>query len=658
MPARQKAPVIVSCGMPTDLSWTDDLGAGLAEALQACDGAIARCREGLAADAASRESYGLMVAKLRGLNPSDPARAKALPKELARALNPLSTQMKHRLAVGGAAEGLARLVLAHLPLFGLQGDQDMEALLVCAREDPERTLLSLEASPLAGERLLPVLRIALSQQPVLDFEAFKKAEILYFSGDEDASAAGDSARRYDQLRGLRNSHLRKHGLAVLPKRLREEAPVFELAITMLLDRDPFGTLELLREEGRPDPLGHLPLAKRLGLLERVAARGLGLASNHLDLFGVTEDPGLHPHLQRIFCADLTAGSSIYGAYALEGAARYPFGLGRVEPVLPRRITAADAQAHLERRVPESALPPVFRPAEIDKALAELQDRQVQRFLETLKADLGHHWRDHYPEPKRETIFGDPELKIRNILYLIGHGTFREPAYFEQLFAMIGTQFPEKARDPLQAARLANRYFFLDLLGLNPGLLFAVPQKGPTRKALIEEVSDYQIRAFLHAGMSLHLRLGDRFFKAMPIAWNILVNQYEGAGQAMQELTALLEAFDMLLTLAEPVVPDLTGWLGPLADALAQGDPEVPDPRRADPPKGPLRLTTQATVERYREGLNLYSLQMIQHNAARQGTSTTAVIQNLRMPRNRTDKLFALLEAERQKARGTGLRPRG
>lgn len=641
-----------------DLSVTDDLGAGLEQALKACERASALRREALAADPSSLESYNLLVSKLRGMNTSDPARVKTLPKELGRFLNPIPYNMKHHLAVGGATEGLARLVIGHLGLFGLQDEHKFDAMLVCAKEEPERTIGSLADSPLSAEQLLPVLRIAFSQQPILDFEEYKKIEILYASSGEDAPVAQDVARRHEQLRGLRSQHLRRHLLGLLPKRLREEPPVFELAMAMLLDRDPFGTLEFLREEKLPDPLGGIPLARRMAILERVAAKGLGFASNYLDLFGVTGDPERHEFLQRVFCADLTAGSSIYGAFALEGAQRYPFGLGRVEPVLPRRITSGDAQAYLEKSAPESALPTTFRPAEIDKALALLQDRQVLRFLETLKADLGHHWKNCYPEHKRETIFGDPELKIRNILYLVGHGTFKDSAYFDHLFAMLEEQFHEARRDPLYAARLANRYFFLDLLGLNPSQLYAAPQKGSLKKRLIEEVSDYQIRSFLHAGMSIHLRLGDSFFKAMPIAWNLLVNQYEGAGQAMQELTFLLEAFDMLLTLSESAVPDLGGWLGPLVDALTLGDPQVPGPLLSAPPKGPLRLTTQATVERYRELLNSYCLQMIHANVARLGLSTTTVIQNLRMPRNRTDKLFALLEEERQKARGVAPGNRG
>ncbi|HEX9082518.1 MAG TPA: hypothetical protein VF768_09575, partial [Holophagaceae bacterium] len=502
-------------------------------------------------------------------------------------------------------------------------------------------------------QLALVLPLACSQQPPLDFEEFKKVEILVNSGERDAPLPGDVVRRHDQLRGLRSQHLRRHLLGHLPKGLREEAPLFDLAISLLLDRDPFGTLECLREEKQPHPLGMLSLDTRMGLLARVAARGLGLASNYLDLFDVTEDPDLHPFLQRIFCADLTAGSSIFGAYALEGAPHYPFDLGRVEPMLPRRITSADAQAYLEKGMPDTDAPRTFRTAEIEKAMDVLQDRQVLRFLETLKADLGRQWKHQYPEVKREVIFGDPELKIRNILYLVAHGTFRDSEYFEQLFTQILEQFPEARRDPLHGARLANRYFFLDLLGLNPGLLFAVPQKGAHRKALIEEVSDYQIRAFLHAGMSIHLRVGDQLFKALPIAWPMLVNQYDHPGQAMQGVTTLLEAIDMLLTLAESAVPVMGEWLGPLVDALIQGMAQVPDPGPGGPAPSPLRLPTRATVDRYRDLLNSYCLQMIHANAARQRKSSTTIIQDLRMPRNRTDKLFAMLEAERQQQREGG-----
>lgn len=626
---------------------------GLAPALQAREAALTRCREALEAQPAQMAAHGPLVAKLRGMNTSDPARLKALSKDLARLLNPLSYGARHQLAVAGAAEGLARLVVGHLEAFSLQSEHSFEALLVCAQEEPELTLSHLDGHPLAPEQLKLLMPLACSQQPALDFEEFKKVEILVNSGDRDVPLPGDVVRRHDQLRGLRSRHLRRHLLGHLPKDLREDPLLFELAITLLLDRDPYGTLEHLREEKQPQPLGTLSLDTRMGLLERVAARGLGLASNYLDLFGVTEDPDLHPFLQRIFCADLTAGSSIFGAYALEGAPHYPFDLGRIEPMLPRRITQADAQAYLEKGMPDTDTPRTFRPAEIEKAMEVLQDRQALRFLETLKADLGRNWKHQYPEAKREVIFGDPDLKIRNILYLVAHGTFMDSQPFEQLLSMIQEQFPEARRDPLQGARLANRYFFLDLLGLNPGLLFAVPQKGANRKALIEEVSDYQIRAFLHAGMSIHLRVGDQLFKAMPIAWPMLVNQYDHPGQAMQGITTLLEAIDMLLTLAEPVVPELEDWLGSLVDALTQGNAQVPDPAPCGPAKSPLRLPTRATVDRYRDLLNSYCLQMIHANAARQGKSSTTIIQNLRMPRNRTDKLFAMLEAERQQQREGG-----
>ena len=621
-----------------------------AKAHQAREDALARCREALEAQAVLMAGHGPLVAKLRGMNTSDPTRLKALPRELARILNPLPYGAKRQLAVTGAAEGLARLVISHLGLFSLQAEHAFESLLVCAQEEPELTLSHLNEHPLTAEQLRLVLSIACSQQPALDFEEFKKTDILYTSGDRDVPVPADVLRRHDQLRGLRSQHLRRHLLGHLPKGLREDAALFSLAVSLLLGRDPFGTLEVLREENHPDPLGALSLEVRMNLLERVATRGLGFASNYLDLFGVTEDPALHPFLQRIFCADLTAGSSIFGAYALEGAPHYPFGLRRVEPVLPRRITAADAQAYLAKGLPETDSPRTFRPAEIEKAMEVLQDRQGLRFLETLKADLGHHWKPYYPEAKLEVIFGDPDLKIRNILYLVAHGTFRDSGYFEQLLSMIRDQFQEARRDPLYAGRLANRYFFLDLLGLNPGLLFTPPPKGANRKALIEQVSDYQIRAFLHAGMSIHLHVGDQFFKAMPIAWPMIVNQYDQPGQAVQSITVLMEAIDMLLTLAEPAVPDLGEWLGSLVDALTQGNAQVPEPGPGGPAISPLRLPTRATVDRYRDLLNGYCLQMIHTNAARQGKSSTTIIQNLRMPRNRTDKLFAMLEAERHQGR--------
>jgi hypothetical protein len=177
-----------------------------------------------------------------------------------------------------------------------------------------------------------------------------------------------------------------------------------------------------------------------------------------------------------------------------------------------------------------------------------------------------------------------------------------------------------------------------------------PTRGFGRRPFIQEIGDFQFRALLHAGMSIHLRVGDRFFSAMPIAWNLLVTQYEGPGQAVQELTSLLEAIDTLLTLAAPVVADIRGWLNALVAALTQAAPELPDPENSDVPHAPLRITTRTTVERNRELVYSYCVQMLRVISARTGMSTTALIQNLRMPRNRTDKLFSLLDAERKKAK--------
>jgi hypothetical protein len=196
--------------------------------------------------------------------------------------------------------------------------------------------------------------------------------------------------------------------------------------------------------------------------------------------------------------------------------------------------------------------------------------------------------------------------------------------------------------------LANRFYFMNVLGLNPGLLFSRTTRGGGARTLIEDASDYPVRSLLQAGMSIHLRVGDALFRLAPIAWNILLGQCEGRiDQAVQEIATLVEGFDTLLSIASPVVEDLTDWTSHLVRAMAEDTAEVPWGSTWDPFPVTLRLTTLKALERYRETVNRYCLQALHWSARAAGVSPVNVIQGLRMPRSKTDKLRALLDQERK-----------
>jgi hypothetical protein len=145
-------------------------------------------------------------------------------------------------------------------------------------------------------------------------------------------------------------------------------------------------------------------------------------------------------------------------------------------------------------------------------------------------------------------------------------------------------------------------------------------------------------------MSIHLRVGDTFFRATPIAWNILLGQFDGRIDAvLQELAALFDGFDTLLTIAGASRPDLRGWVGPLLGAMASDSDELPDLALEGPPAAPLRLTTRTAMERCRERLNAYCLQALRRCAQAAGVSPLNIIQTLRLPRAKTDRLRTLLD---------------
>ena len=439
----------------------------------------------------------------------------------------------------------------------------------------------------------------------------------------------------------------------MPPALRQDPAAYFTVLQAMLRRDPYGALECLRDPAEPHPFQVLPLERRLDLLDLVAACGLGLASNYLDLFELPEDPSILERLKAIFRADLTAGSSIFGVYALEGIQNYPFGLHKIEPDLPRRISNAEALAFLKGDVPDSAFGRVYSPTEIGNAMTLLQEREVERFLERLQADIFLEWKAGFSETKRAVVFGDKDLKIRNVLFLVAHALFADNAVFDQLLGTLGSSHPSTVNNPAQLHLLANRYFFLEILGLNPGLLFNNPLRSAgALKAPIEEVKNFRVLYLLHVAMSIYLQVGDTLFRKVPIAWNILQNQGDGTlDTAMQEVVGFFDACDTLLVLGRPLVPDLRVWLAQILEALAAGAPEVALAPPEAPPVPTLRLVTRDAIGRYRELLNHYSLQVLRANAAGAGQSTINILQNLRLPRTKTDKLFALLEEDRKRAGG-------
>jgi hypothetical protein len=621
----------------------------LHSALEALDGAKAEARQSLAADPARAGAYAELASLLRELSLADTRRPDPSPKAFARAARDAAPEVRRALALLGSGDGLARGLMKHLALLDLAPGDRMLGALACAQADPEPALAHLEAAvPDSGQALLVAL-VALGQQPVLDFAEFKSLETLYLGAAPDDPEARDLQRRYDQARSRRAQHARKHLLGLVPGSLVAQPDLGADLLYASLERDPFGTLDHLRESGGAGFCAGLSTHHRLTLLERAAEYGLGLASNHLDLFAIPPDPAWVPRLQNILRRDLTAGATILGVHALEGAHHYPFGLGRIEPVLPRRITSAQALARLKQAEPEDAPARNFSSAELGEASERLQEQEVRRFLEGLKSDLGRERRAAMGVRKRTILFGDPDLRIRDILFLLAQAAFEPEEGFEHLYRQVQKSHPMRAGDEERMLVLANRYYYLDRLGLNPGLLYTrIPRPQGGARTFIEEAGDFPVRALLNAGMSIHLRVGDALFRSMPVAWSMLAGQFQGRIDAvLQELTGLFEGLDTLLTITAAWSSDLEGWLGPLIAALLEDDPELPGETLFSPDRQPFRLATRAILERCRERLNGYCVQALRRGARIKGGSPINVIQGLRLPRSRVDRLRALLDQERK-----------
>jgi hypothetical protein len=446
-----------------------------------------------------------------------------------------------------------------------------------------------------------------------------------------------------------------------------------------LKRDVFGSLDVMREEPENIPLTGLSVEDKLDLIRIIAGFGLGLASINLDLFNVAPklepideddedyeedeeeeavkiDPELEIALQEIFKKDVTAGSNLIGVYALEGMNNYPFRLSRIEPTLPRRISSADAIEYLKRgdagyEDEGGDSKKTYSNNEVAETVTQLQDREVQRFMEFLKWEMGRNWKSKVGEKKREILFADNGLKVRNIVFLMAYGLFDEEEIFENIYLFAQKSHPSLAEDVPKMLLLANRYYFLDILGLNPGLLYNRMQRASgATGTLINEVSDFQIRRLLHIGMSIYIKVGDAAFKNMPIAWNMLLGQCEGKiDQVFQEVGQFLDVMDTLLVILGTVAPDLKGWVGKLLDALQENAPELPSVEELAPPQHPLRITTRTIITTTLETLNNYCVNALSLRAKIEDVTPINIIQVLKIDRSKSDKLRTQLAAASARA---------
>ena len=626
----------------------------------ACAKAIqAKARARLSTEPGLLEAYSDLLPKLRDLCFFDPRRGEPNPRAFAKAARAAAPETRWLLAICGPKDGVAMGVMKHMAVLDLVLEDRFAAALLCAAVAPEAALAHLaEAHLESWERELAVTLAAIGQQPILDFEEHKSLETLAQSTDAGHSpGAAELRRRCEQARALRSQHARKHLIQLLPEQLKQLPDCHFKCLWASLERDPFGTLDALRQAASSEPCANLSVGQRLDLLDRVAAIGLGLASTHLDLFAIPPNPIWVPRLQQLLRADLTAGSSLFGIYALEGIQHYPFALERIEPVLPRRISSGEAKAQLRLGDDPDEKERNYSASDIGDHAAQLQENELRHCLEQLKSEIGRNMKACVQERKLAILFGDPGLKIRDILYLLGCALFEAEETFETIFRTTQKCHPLFASNTERILLLANRYYFLDVVGLSPDLLFNRSARGPDgARTLIQDADDYALRALLAVSRSIHLRIGDTLFRSTAIAWNILLKQSEGSIDAvLQALVFLFEALDTLLTLVAPMNSDLQGWTGSLVEALVDDLPLLPDldalnldTLRPDGSSSTiLRLTTRIALDRYRACLNSYCVQALRRRATLAGVSPINIIQELRLPRAKTDKLRALLEQYRK-----------
>jgi hypothetical protein len=611
--------------------------------------------------------YTPALARLRELNITDARRGETSPKEFNRIAASASMEARQAIAFKAPTDGVAKAIMKNLPALALSREDALLCALLCIAEDCEQCFGFLGQAKLPVEDEELAVLAAIKHYPIFAYEEYKTQEVIYQTANtEDPREMQELQRRFEQAKGKKIQHVRKHVLNYIPEDLRSQMELREILIQASMERDAFGTLETLRDSaaaaasapapGQPlqstttNLLEGIPVEKKLELLEIAANLGLGLASVNLDLFAIPNDPQWHPKLQEILILDMTAGHSLFGAYALEGVHHYPFNLARIEPTLPRRITNAEAIEYLKRNEGENAKPRTYSSNEVAEIVTMLQEKDVRRFIENLKWNIGRGWKELVQDKKREIVFGDYDLKVRNILFLVAYSLFEKEEKFEEIYALVEKSHPILAPEPPKIYLLANRYYFLDLLGLNISFLFnRGPKASGSTGTLIEEVGDYQVRNFMHLGMSIYIRVGDAIFKDMSIAWTMLIGQCDNKiDTVFHEIGMLFDTFDTMLTIIDPVIHDMAAWVHTLVEALSQDAPSLPPEAPGGPKQAQLRVTTRATIARVREALNRYSLDALYLRAKTAGLSTISIIQTLKMPRSKTDKLMNLMQNDPNK----------
>jgi len=621
----------------------------------------------MAADKHITDAYTMALARMRDLNMRD-RKGESIGKDFAKLASSGSLEVRQAIAFKGPSDGMAKSIMRFLLSFGLNKDESLWAALLCVKEDCEQSFGFVGEAKLPAEDQEMVVLAAIMNYPVFGYEDYKTQEVLcQTASSEDPRVIGEIKRRFEQVRGKKTQHVRKHVLNYIPQEVRAHPDYRKILLEASLDRDTFGSLEMMRESASQENLktnsanllDGLTPEDKLELLDVVAAYGLGLASNYLDLFDIPDEPEYGLRLREIFKKDVTAGHSLFGVYAFEGAHHYPFDIERMEIALPRRIGNADAVAYLKANEGESDKPRTYTSFEIGETVTMLQEKDVRRFLESLKYNVSHGWKTWVQDQKREVVFGDYDLKVRNIVFLVVYSLFEDEEKFVNIVSAIQKSHPHINDDPLKLYLFANRYYFLDLLGLNMAFMFNRFRKpSGSFTSLIEEVSDYHIRTFIHLAMSIFLRVGSSIFKDINFAWNMLIGQCEGKiDSVFHEVSGMFDTIDTLLTIAAPALNDMTAYMPILIDALSQDLPTMPPEAEAgkaaeaaEPPKqAQLKVATRATIARVRECVSRYCLDALYMRVKKTNATAIGIVQTLKMPKNKTDKLMNLLQNDPMKA---------
>jgi hypothetical protein len=603
----------------------------------------------LSAEPSLSHGYGPLLSRLRELGRGD-----FNAKDFSKAVGSPPMAIRQAIAFRGPSDGIGKIVMKLMPQLGLSKEDALLAALLCALEDAEQSFACLPDSKLPMEDQFMVSLCALQSHPVLDYEEYKTTEVMFQAANpDDPNESKEAQRKFEQVRGRRAQHSKKHLLKLIPQEIKKRASLYSAVLHVALKRDAFGSLDILREDAAGDSLSALSDEEKIGLLNAVANFGLGLASNNLDIFRIASEKGqkLDFQLQDIFRKDVVAGSNLLGVYAFEGIENYPFGLKRIEPVLPRKISSAEAQECLKRGELDLGSGPDKKPRgpsanDVADMLAQLQEREVHKFLEFIKWEIARNWKAKVGERKRDILFADAGLKVRNILFLIAYGLFDEEQVFENIFQFAQKSHPHWAEDAPKLLLMSNRYYFMDILGLNPGLLYnRVPRRNDTFGTLIQEVSDFQVHKLLHIGMSIYIKVSDTIFRNMSIAWNMLLGQCDGKiDQVFHEVGQLFDAIDTLLTIMQPTVSDLCGWSNRLLDALSEDSMEFPEESDSSPPTHPLRITTRAIISNTMDALNDYCVMALHLRAKSENVTPLNIIQVIKIDRFKSDKLRTLLQA--------------